>query len=118
MEHYRGSRVDPWQGKLAEPMMTRQCQRKKKGSNGAPERIRTSDPQIRSLVLYPAELRARRRSCSRQRAELQGGAAENFRARALATLLSPDPAQLRTGVQSVSTRRMRGAPPGEWLALS
>src|SRR5690606_25369349 len=27
--------------------------------NGAPERIRTSDPQIRSLVLYPAELRAR-----------------------------------------------------------
>ena len=26
--------------------------------NGAPERIRTSDPQIRSLVLYPAELRA------------------------------------------------------------
>jgi|APEBP8051073058_1049385.scaffolds.fasta_scaffold11109_2 hypothetical protein len=25
--------------------------------NGAPERIRTSDPQIRSLVLYPAELR-------------------------------------------------------------
>ena len=27
--------------------------------NGAPGRIRTSDPQIRSLVLYPAELRAR-----------------------------------------------------------
>ncbi len=26
--------------------------------NGAPGRIRTSDPQIRSLVLYPAELRA------------------------------------------------------------
>ncbi len=26
--------------------------------DGAPERIRTSDPQIRSLVLYPAELRA------------------------------------------------------------
>ena len=25
--------------------------------DGAPERIRTSDPQIRSLVLYPAELR-------------------------------------------------------------
>ncbi len=30
----------------------------KQGSAGAPERIRTSDPQIRSLVLYPAELRA------------------------------------------------------------
>ena len=26
--------------------------------NGAPGTIRTSDPQIRSLVLYPAELRA------------------------------------------------------------
>jgi hypothetical protein len=29
------------------------------GKNGAPEEIRTPDPQIRSLVLYPAELRAR-----------------------------------------------------------
>ena len=28
---------------------------------GAPEEIRTPDPQIRSLVLYPAELRARNR---------------------------------------------------------
>ena len=27
--------------------------------DGAPEEIRTPDPQIRSLVLYPAELRAR-----------------------------------------------------------
>jgi hypothetical protein len=27
-------------------------------SFGAPEEIRTPDPQIRSLVLYPAELRA------------------------------------------------------------
>ena len=26
---------------------------------GAPGTIRTSDPQIRSLMLYPAELRAR-----------------------------------------------------------
>jgi hypothetical protein len=26
--------------------------------SGAPEEIRTPDPQIRSLVLYPAELRA------------------------------------------------------------
>ena len=30
---------------------------------GAPEEIRTPDPQIRSLVLYPAELRARFRLC-------------------------------------------------------
>ncbi len=29
------------------------------GRFGAPEEIRTPDPQIRSLVLYPAELRAR-----------------------------------------------------------
>ena len=29
--------------------------------SGAPEEIRTPDPQIRSLVLYPAELRARKR---------------------------------------------------------
>lgn len=28
-------------------------------NSGAPGRIRTSDPQVRSLVLYPAELRAR-----------------------------------------------------------
>ena len=27
--------------------------------NGAPEEIRTPDPQIRSLMLYPAELRVR-----------------------------------------------------------
>src|SRR5580704_13406124 len=30
------------------------------GVRGAPGEIRTPDPQIRSLVLYPAELRARR----------------------------------------------------------
>ena len=29
------------------------------GKYGAPGTIRTSDPQIRSLMLYPAELRAR-----------------------------------------------------------
>jgi hypothetical protein len=33
-------------------------------ANGAPGEIRTPDPQIRSLVLYPAELRAQ--SCRRQ----------------------------------------------------
>jgi hypothetical protein len=30
-----------------------------KNLDGAPEEIRTPDRQIRSLVLYPAELRAR-----------------------------------------------------------
>ncbi len=29
------------------------------GENGAPGEIRTHDPQIRNLVLYPTELRAR-----------------------------------------------------------
>ena len=29
-------------------------------NNGAPGEIRTHDPQIRNLVLYPAELRAHR----------------------------------------------------------
>src|SRR3990167_9945241 len=32
--------------------------------NGAPDRIRTCGPQIRNLMLYPAELRVRRGSCS------------------------------------------------------
>ena len=41
--------------------------------NGAPERIRTSDPQIRSLVLYPAELRAR--GCRRRQGRDIGGGA-------------------------------------------
>jgi hypothetical protein len=36
-----------------------------KSQLGAPGTIRTSDPQIRSLVLYPAELRARFRFSSR-----------------------------------------------------
>ena len=35
------------------------CLNPQKGKTGAPGRIRTSGPQIRSLVLYPAELRAR-----------------------------------------------------------
>lgn len=47
---------------------TRQTSRKKplrrpsdsgRGGNGAPGAIRTPDPQIRSLMLYPAELRVR-----------------------------------------------------------
>jgi hypothetical protein len=41
---------------------------------GAPEEIRTPDPQIRSLVLYPAELRARRRVAIGFGGFWQGGA--------------------------------------------
>jgi hypothetical protein len=39
---------------------------------GAPEEIRTPDPQIRSLVLYPAELRARFASLCASRMKIAG----------------------------------------------
>lgn len=35
--------------------------------NGGPDAIRTRDPQIRNLMLYPAELRGRRASFSTKR---------------------------------------------------
>jgi hypothetical protein len=38
----------------------RRAVQKETALSGAPGEIRTPDPQIRSLVLYPAELRARR----------------------------------------------------------
>ena len=53
---------------------------------GAPGRIRTSDPQIRSLVLYPAELRAHPRSArakSPVRQGCRGGEAPSLVARAI-----------------------------------
>jgi DNA end-binding protein Ku len=60
----------PWQkipslnvlltGSLAEPRRSQNFRvRANSLINGAPGTIRTSDPQIRSLMLYPAELRAR-----------------------------------------------------------
>ena len=42
--------------------------------SGAPDRIRTCGPQIRNLMLYPAELRARRRSFSGARRAASIGA--------------------------------------------
>ena len=45
----------------------------RKKAAGAPERIRTSDPQIRSLVLYPAELRALAVASSRPKLWLRNG---------------------------------------------
>jgi hypothetical protein len=45
--------------------------------NGAPGRIRTSGPQIRSLVLYPAELRARASMAEGGRDIGTGGGARN-----------------------------------------
>ena len=49
------------------------CSANSARENGAPERIRTSDPQIRSLVLYPAELRARGVPRERQGRDIGGG---------------------------------------------
>jgi hypothetical protein len=54
-----------------------------------PERIRTSDPQIRSLVLYPAELRVQTQA--RQYVTLKNvltrcGAETEFRCRAVRDL--------------------------------
>src|SRR6266436_6229720 len=51
---YRFHDRSPWKhaGRKAQLFASIQC------VTGAPGRIRTSDPQIRSLVLYPAELRA------------------------------------------------------------
>src|ERR1700680_1828400 len=43
--------------------------------NGAPEGIRTPDPQIRSLVLYPAELPAPRVPVAQSRAQAKPAAA-------------------------------------------
>ena len=45
---------DPW--KHSRTLHEKRCS--SQVFSGAPERIRTADPQIRSLVLYPAELRA------------------------------------------------------------
>ena len=43
---------------------TGRCTRPESSCFGAPGEIRTPDPQVRSLVLYPTELRARARSAS------------------------------------------------------
>jgi hypothetical protein len=45
-------------GSLAEHTCSRQFWKMENGENknGAPREIRTPDPQIRSLMLYPAEL--------------------------------------------------------------
>src|ERR1700738_5300135 len=64
---------------------------------GAPERIRTSDPQIRSLVLYPAELRARVAQSREMSAADAGGSATRRSYRlgpALASLARGPPASL------------------------
>src|SRR5689334_7187702 len=50
LPHEAGNPLPPW---------ARETGDRRERKNGAPEEIRTPDPQIRSLVLYPAELRAR-----------------------------------------------------------
>ena len=72
--------------------------------NGAPEEIRTPDPQIRSLVLYPAELRALDAAAVQART---GGIA-NVSAIALA---SRQPAASRRATAAPSPGTERAAPP-------
>lgn len=52
--------------------------------NGAPERIRTSDPCLRRAVLYPAELRARAGGVSPDPRSECEGLSRLFRARIIA----------------------------------
>jgi hypothetical protein len=59
----------------AEPRGELRCKRLTLQADGAPEEIRTPDPQIRSLVLYPAELRAR----CRFREQSRAGRAHSYR---------------------------------------
>jgi hypothetical protein len=51
---------------------------------GAPGEIRTPDPQIRSLVLYPAELRAHRRVFSEDSGRFQTASRGRVAAAAMA----------------------------------
>ena len=78
--------------------------------NGAPERIRTSDPQIRSLVLYPAELRARWRRHIAPVSALQGAFQNEFANRVEKFQSSPG-SQMRNSVPSASERISSNTPP-------
>src|SRR5574338_113981 len=61
--HTRGGRGWMRRGKRKSRRGGRLCR------NGAPGEIRTPDPQVRSLVLYPTELRARMKRLNRGGAE-------------------------------------------------
>src|ERR1700720_846560 len=65
---------------------------------GAPGEIRTPDPQIRSLVLYPAELRARRVVAIGSAAQWQEGA------------------MARRGLPAARLCRAAPATPAEWFS--
>lgn len=89
----------------ADPMLTgaqnafREIQ-KVRDFSGAPEEIRTPDPQIRSLVLYPAELRA-----------LDSAAGNRPAGRGIAIVLTAYWQELRREL----SRRLRG--PGQGLVF-
>jgi hypothetical protein len=73
--------------------------------NGAPGEIRTPDPQIRSLVLYPAELRARIRLSRAMEREKRRGR--------LAVFLGAGKRKLAGARgEAVGARRHRGEPSG------
>src|SRR5690606_20345046 len=76
--------------------------------DGAPERIRTSDPQIRSLVLYPAELRAR---------EPPNGGADEASPTADAAYLAAEGGKSKRSCEFSSARR-KPVPKAAWQRLS
>src|SRR6202007_3231361 len=63
--------------------------------NGAPGTIRTSDPQIRSLMLYPAELRARAGASLRGRLALTQPPSPTFAAALRRRRRAPRPGAMR-----------------------
>ena len=71
-------------------------------SDGAPEEIRTPDPQIRSLVLYPAELRAR---LAQRGSAVRGAAAAGRARREMAG--APRPCPCQGGLEPIAKARAK-----------
>jgi hypothetical protein len=70
-------------------------------SAGAPERIRTPNPQIRSLVLYPVELRAPRCKVQAALYPTRRAAASAEAAQPLAAISSPIASAIFSGEVSI-----------------
>src|ERR1700733_10172066 len=74
--------------------------------NGAPGTIRTSDPQIRSLMLYPAELRARFSQRARTLRSVMAAAKPVCRSRKRAIATGSEPAWQGLGQTEISVNRL------------
>ena len=93
------------------------------GGNGAPGTIRTSDPQIRSLMLYPAELRARGHELAERDIGGWGGARNPGAARRLARDCAPagrglDSGAMRSLLLFTLSLAACAAPPGQPPSLA